>query len=300
MKISLLLLGAILLASCSKTNTPLDDKVVQDGKTKVIYDFSIQPKQVIYEDIFESTDGVVGLANKTVYNAYGSSVDYSYKANFLNNTTSSSAPIDGGAITINGETGTLTLEYSVNNNGGAQYTPINADDESLFNMISGFYNGTIEIVVDGDAGDVIPSMTLELTTPENLEILSPELSAITPDVDGDNPDALPQISITQNFTINWNIQDQNENGVAIIVWWSGLTFDSENLQHTNNSTRYVYLTDDDGSYQLPYEMFQEIGENAMIEISVMRGNVEIVESNGKKFKYYAITEAATTPILLVE
>jgi hypothetical protein len=47
-------------------------------------------------------------------------------------------------------------------------------------------------------------------------------------------------------------------------------------------------------------MFKEIGENAMIEISVMRGNVEIVESNGKKFKYYAITEAATTPILLVE
>lgn len=301
MKISSLILTAVILfGSCTKSNNPLDHKIVQDGKTKLVYDFTSQPKQLVYEDIFENTDGVWGISNKTVYNALGSSVDYSYKANFLNNTTSGSSPIDAGAISIDGEIGTLTLEFSINNNGGAQYTPVNVDNESLHNIIAGFFNSSIDITVDGDAGDIIPAMSLELPTPELLELVSPDLSTITIDPDGDAPDEFPQIDISQNLTINWNPQENNENGVAIIVWWSGLSFESNNLQHTNNSTRYVYLTDDDGTYQLPYEMFQEIGENAMIEISIMRGYVEILDVDGKKFKFYAITEATTTPIILVD
>lgn len=96
------------------------------------------------------------------------------------------------------------------------------------------------------------------------------------------------VSRNGNYTINWNADAKNTNGVAILVSWHGASF-VETAPHNPSSTlNYIVnldIVDDNGTYTIKAENFKDFPKNAIFSISLIRigGTTAIVGAGQKLF-----------------
>ncbi len=98
--------------------------------------------------------------------------------------------------------------------------------------------------------------------------------------------SIGKINRTDNFTITWNADNLNPNGVAIVVDWTG-NMQGENPNGTfgpyivGKVTRNVDMAEDNGSYIFDAnKMLKDIPKGAKININIYRGDYKIVNING--------------------
>lgn len=93
------------------------------------------------------------------------------------------------------------------------------------------------------------------------------------------------------FTVHWNADPNNKNGVAVILEWSGITINADGLPIDNDAyKRNIELIDDKGSYSFNGFASKNIPPNALVRINIIRGNVEIVKLSTKTVKIAGYSE----------
>ena len=108
--------------------------------------------------------------------------------------------------------------------------------------------------------------------------------------------------VNKRLFLKWNTDLKNENGLVVVVEWSGMYVTG---QKENKYVRNIdVITDDNGSTTLKNEIFNGIPENAIAFITLLRGNIAIVDDyyskQGNVDPYSLIAEThAILPFVLV-
>lgn len=113
--------------------------------------------------------------------------------------------------------------------------------------------------------------------------------------------AFYQIS-RDNFSINWNGDQHNENGVLALLLWDGNFTSTTLLELGETSGDYYQKTmwlEDTGSEDIPASFFAEVPMGAIFRLILMRANIEIIRgADDKTYKVYGISEYKTSCVLM--
>ncbi|MDR0605362.1 MAG: hypothetical protein LBG80_13765 [Bacteroidales bacterium] len=133
------------------------------------------------------------------------------------------------------------------------------------------------------------SKSISLYIPEIVEITSPKI---------ETEEYLYPYCYYKDFVLRWNSDLKNENGLIVIVEWYGSYFDG---QHENRYVRNGDLISiDDGEEVLNNELFDDIPDNALCYITLLRGNLENIELLEENLAYLVAGEShAVLPLVLV-
>lgn len=140
---------------------------------------------------------------------------------------------------------------------------------------------------------ILSDTTVTMYVPELVEISSPKVET--------SKDLMPYC-FYKDFVLKWNTDLKNENGLVVVVEWSGMYVTG---QKENKYVRNIdVITDDNGSTTLKNEIFNGIPENAIAFITLLRGNIAIVDDyyskQGNVDPYSLIAEThAILPFVLV-
>jgi len=135
--------------------------------------------------------------------------------------------------------------------------------------------------------------TLTMYVPDLIEITSPKIE--------NSADLFPYCYY-KDFELKWNADSKNENGLVVIVEWTGMNIKGE------KTAKYIRNIDiipiDDGSTVLNEKLFDNIPENAITYITLLRGNINIVEDYlvniGQGESYRLVAEShAVLPLILI-
>ncbi|MDR2650831.1 MAG: hypothetical protein LBC68_00745 [Prevotellaceae bacterium] len=131
--------------------------------------------------------------------------------------------------------------------------------------------------------------TVNMYVPELIEIFSP--SVLTKD------DMYP-LCYYENFILQWNADENNENGVVIVATWAGaMAFGQD---HPNIFIRRTDIVPDNGSAVLNSNLFDDIPDTGIVLLTVARGNVENVRLANNDYVYQVTAEThATLPLILI-
>ncbi|MDR1983664.1 MAG: hypothetical protein LBQ28_02425 [Prevotellaceae bacterium] len=131
--------------------------------------------------------------------------------------------------------------------------------------------------------------TVSMYVPELIEIFSP--SVLTKE------DMYP-LCYYENFILRWNADDKNENGVVIVVTWTGtMAFGQD---HPDISIRRTDVIPDNGSAVLNSHLFDDIPDTGIVLLTIARGNVENVRLENNYYTYQVTAEThATLPLILI-
>jgi hypothetical protein len=83
----------------------------------------------------------------------------------------------------------------------------------------------------------------------------------------------------RQLKINWNKDEDNKNGIAVVLFWEG-SYASKPYQFTTKASNFynIYLLDDDGEAILQPDIFTNYPDSAYINISLFRGNISTIEN----------------------
>ncbi len=135
--------------------------------------------------------------------------------------------------------------------------------------------------------------TLTMYVPNLVEITSPKIE--------NSADLFPYCYY-KDFELKWNADNKNENGLVVIVEWTGMNIKGE------KTAKYIRNIDiiptDNGSTVLNDKLFDNIPENAITYITLLRGNINIVEDYlanlGQGESYRIVAEShAVLPLILI-
>jgi hypothetical protein len=129
--------------------------------------------------------------------------------------------------------------------------------------------------------------SISLYIPNLVEITSPKI-----ETDAD----LYPYCYYEDFVLRWNPDLRNENGLVIVVEWYGFRFgQNENLYVRNCDLLQI----DDGEEVLNSALFDEIPDNALCYITLIRGNLENIELEENIAYLVAGESHAVLPLILV-
>ena len=100
-----------------------------------------------------------------------------------------------------------------------------------------------------------------------------------------------------DLLVEWNTDVNNTNGVVVIVEWDG---DMVGSDKRAMSIRSIDVVADNGSAILNPELFKDIPDLAMINITLLRGNIDIVEIENTAVKIYAASNSSIAIVLAKE
>jgi hypothetical protein len=83
--------------------------------------------------------------------------------------------------------------------------------------------------------------------------------------------------------IVWNADNDNENGIVVIVEWTGNMYAHDKVNGTHIRNVDIIL-DDDGDEILNNLLFQDIPEDAMATLTLIRGNVDVINYGSDRVK----------------
>lgn len=141
--------------------------------------------------------------------------------------------------------------------------------------------------------NILSDTTVTMYVPDLVEITSPKVET--------NKDLMPYCYY-KNFVLKWNTDLKNENGLVVVVEWSGMYFTG--VKEKKYVRNIDVITADNGSTILKNEIFNGIPENAIAFITLLRGNIAIVDDyyskQGSVDPYSLIAEThAILPFILV-
>lgn len=110
----------------------------------------------------------------------------------------------------------------------------------------------------------------DIYIPERIQILRPKISS--------KEDLLP-FCFFEDFELFWNEDDKNDNGILIMVEWTGTMYGEDDIDNAHIQN-IDHIPDDDGRAKLNNELFNEIPEDAICDLKIARGNFDVAEYNG--------------------
>ena len=284
---------AVILYSCKDVSIE-KDKINQTAENKVTENVLFTGKTV-YSKILRTDTKILG---------YSSQKDNSLSKEFLEildettsqlDSTNSAMKVKGfGAVslTVNG----INLS-DLSNNIPSGLQRIKAAAPVLYGQnVSFTLSRNIPQNIKGSQkskSSILSDTTVTMYVPELVEISSPKVET--------SKDLMPYC-FYKDFVLKWNTDLKNENGLVVVVEWSGMYVTG---QKENKYVRNIdVITDDNGSTTLKNEIFNGIPENAIAFITLLRGNIAIVDDyyskQGNVDPYSLIAEThAILPFVLV-
>jgi hypothetical protein len=130
----------------------------------------------------------------------------------------------------------------------------------------------------------------------SITMYVPELVEITMPTIKKTNELLP-LCYYKNFILGWNADVKNKNGLVVSVEWLGSYFNvSEDL---HDFVRNVdIIKKDDGKTVLNPKLFNNIPENALIYITLLRGNFDLTKINNYSYKLYAESHVVLPCVLV--
>ena len=127
------------------------------------------------------------------------------------------------------------------------------------------------------AADGCENMELGLQVPQRIYITSPSASECN---------RIPMCYYS-DLQVCWNSDPLNENGVVIMVEWDGTVIHEE--------TQYEYIrsidiVEDTGCAVLDNEMFDGMPDGALVTLTLLRGDIVVVETSGDDCPWERIVE----------
>lgn len=127
-----------------------------------------------------------------------------------------------------------------------------------------FFGSSVSFVVD--------QSDIDFYIPKRVGILSPEIS---------DPEDLLPFCFFEDFELSWNEDVANTNGILVVVEWSGTMYGEDDIPgaHIQN---IGYIPHDNGVEVLNNALFDMIPEDAICDLTIIRGNSDVVEYNGSE------------------
>lgn len=79
----------------------------------------------------------------------------------------------------------------------------------------------------------------------------------------------------EDMEVEWNPDPENRTGVVVIAEWNGISMDGSS---TGETIAHSVEVDDTGCTTLPNEIFEGMPDEALVNLWLVRANIEIVES----------------------
>ena len=96
------------------------------------------------------------------------------------------------------------------------------------------------------------------------------------------------------YRLRWQSDDRNANGVVVIVEWDGSIFGEEPLQ---KYIRRIDIVEDNGETIIKPELFEGMPHLAITKVTILRGNIDIVEVQDISYKLYGSSDASLYTII---
>lgn len=129
---------------------------------------------------------------------------------------------------------------------------------------------------DAESSDDVTEV-FEMYIPQRISILAPAAT---------NPEDNNPLCYFGDFVVRWNVDEQNCNGVLILVeWFGGMAFGGD-IEETHVSR--IAIVPDSGEATLDPCIFDDIPDSALCHLIVIRGVIENVQ--GEEYSYNLIGE----------
>lgn len=129
----------------------------------------------------------------------------------------------------------------------------------------------------------------EMYVPKAIEFIFPR---------AESEEDLNPLCYYKNFVIRWNKDDNNQNGVLVVVDWTGSMVLGNDIPDTH-VCRVVQFPDT-GEAQLPETIFDGIPDTAHCDMLILRGNIENIEQGQYTYKLVGKTHQQISFILIRE
>lgn len=277
----ILLLSASIFVKCKKDNIVTKNTSPNKEINKVNYLFNPLSRDTkLFENYYNGKGNYsIGFDNQRNYNMLDNRIsenNNAYASVKFNNTFSkiSTCSIDG----------VLLKEKLVD--GNYFYS---LEHQDLDNVIHNWFGKivTFKMTYDGTANrttnlEVIDSVYI----PQEINVDGSSLKSIfgaTTLNSGENG-----ISRYGNYTINWNLDSANKNGMAVLVSWHGATFIETAPHNPIYSLNYIVnldIVDDNGTYTIKADNFKDFPKNAIFDVVLIRvgGTTDFVGYGQKLF-----------------
>ena len=130
---------------------------------------------------------------------------------------------------------------------------------------------------------------VDLYSPVEIEITAPRVDQAQ--------DLLP-LCYYDGFLLKWNQDENNPNGVVIILQWTGEKVVGEEVAET--AVRRTVIVEDTGSVVLDKHMFDGIPDTAVCHLTILRGDIEILDYENETYKVLTETHEFLSFILIRE
>lgn len=168
--------------------------------------------------------------------------------------------------------------------GNTENTQLNAMCDFNFDDLFG---KRVRFTSGGDQNKSASETDVDMYVPYLIDINYPVASATE----------LQPLCPYNDLLVEWNTDVNNNNGVAVIVEWDG---DMVGSDKRAMSIRSIDVVADKGSAILNPELFKDIPDLAMINITLLRGNIDIVEIENTAVKIYAASNSSIAIVLAKE
>lgn len=129
----------------------------------------------------------------------------------------------------------------------------------------------------------------EMYVPKAIEFLFPH---------SESEEDLNPLCYYKDFVIRWNKDEDNQNGVLVVVDWTGSMVLGNDISDTH-VCRVVQFPDS-GEAQLPEKFFDGIPDTAYCDLLILRGNIENIKQGLYTYKLVGKTHQQISFILIRE
>ncbi|MCG8579296.1 MAG: hypothetical protein MI866_05240 [Bacteroidales bacterium] len=140
------------------------------------------------------------------------------------------------------------------------------------------------------SGEMEQEESVEMYIPELVEILSPPIHTAQ---------ELYPFCYYKDFTIKWNADSQNEHGLVVLVEWMGTMLSDED-DYQEYVRNIDVIKDDNGVAVLNNKLFEKIPERALCYITLLRGNIEMVDIDEVSYRVLGESHAVLPCVLIRE
>lgn len=133
------------------------------------------------------------------------------------------------------------------------------------------------------------SGVVDMYVPKAIEFISPH---------AETEEDLNPLCYYKDFVIKWNIDENNENGVLVVIDWNGSMVLGKDIPGTHVCR--IASFPDIGEARLSEEMFDGIPDTAHCDLLILRGNIDNVEQGQFTYKLIGKTHHLISFILIRE
>lgn len=281
MKIYLLIIGVVILASCAKKNDEANDPSKANSPSETynnkVSENMLATEPSVYSNYFSNDSPLVGFS--------------ALKKNSLADDVLIPVYSENDALLKSGK-----VRFSMVANGvdiiaeqnGLKSSPI-TKGSSLF---ENWYGKNVSFVFKKEgllkSGSLVEQDTIEMYIPKLVQITSPEIKT---------EEELYPFCYYDNFKLNWPPDYNNKNGMVVIVEWNGTVLSEE-----GDSKEYVrnidVITEDNGEAILNNKLFDNIPDRALAYVTLLRGNITLAEIDGMTYRLFGESHAVLPMVLI--